>query len=131
MTDHACAGAACRLCAARGDEPAVDVRAHPVSPARTTDPATSHAAAARLGPRAGTQRRTVLGVYVEGEALTDAQAAARAGLLGTRASWWKRCSELREGGYLAVVGLATDPTTGQTVQTSALTARGLAAMRAG
>jgi hypothetical protein len=100
----------------------------PVAPARSTDPATSHAAAKAVTVRAGNQRHTLLGAYRDDAVLTDAEAAHRVGLLGTRSCWWKRCSELREGGFIEVVGVATDPQTGSQAQTCRITHAGRAAL---
>jgi hypothetical protein len=54
--------------------------------------------------RAGTQKHKLLKAYDElpdGRALTDDKAAQRAGLL--YATYWMRCSELREGGFIKQV----------------------------
>lgn len=39
--------------------------------------------------------------------LVDESAAAHAGLLGTKSCWWKRCSELRQGGFIIPTGDVT------------------------
>mgnify|MGYP006921296537 CR=1 FL=1 len=74
--------------------------------ARRDDHATSKAAAAAVAPRAGSQRARLLAVYAQpwmGGEWTDEEAAQRAGLLGS--CYWKRCGELRDGGWLEVVAV--------------------------
>jgi hypothetical protein len=67
---------------------------------RDTDPETSEMAAHSVALRAGSQRAIILEAYADGTALIDEQAAARAEV-HPRSCWWKRCSELRQGGYTA------------------------------
>lgn len=104
------------------------VRDVPVAPARATDPATSHRAAQAIQVRAGSQRHLLLTAYRGDAELTDAQAAAAVGLLGTRSCWWKRCSELRDGGFIEVTGTTRDPSTQAEVQTCRITHAGRAAL---
>lgn len=71
------------------------------SPARSTDPATSHAAA-RQPFRRGTQRHTLLKEYRDADNLTDEEAAIAADI--PRGCPWKRCSELRDLGLIVPTG---------------------------
>ncbi len=64
--------------------------------ARHTDPETSHAGAAAVAVRAGTQKARLLAVYADApDGLNDEEAAERAGV-NMRSCWWKRCNELRK-----------------------------------
>ena len=58
--------------------------------ARTTDPETSHKAAAKNAPRRTSQAIRILRAYLDGPQ-TDEQASTIAGIPGG----WKRCSDLR------------------------------------
>lgn len=78
----------------------------PAHLARATDPATSHRAAARASMRTGSHKALLLAVYGRHGALSDAAAAQLAGLDHTR-SWWKRCSDLRNEGFIAPCGHTT------------------------
>lgn len=97
--------------------------------ARRDDPATSHKAGAEVQVRSGSHRERLLKVYAAaGVPLTDA-AAARLAEMPDRSCWWKRCSELREGGYIEVVGQMLDPETGALASTCLVTAYGLSRTR--
>lgn len=61
---------------------------------RAYDPETSRVAAHRV--RSGTHKATLLAVYLREGWLTDEQAAEKAGIEGG----WKRCSDLRNEGYI-------------------------------
>jgi len=61
---------------------------------------TSKAATVSLAVRAGSQRAKLLAVYRSGCALDDTEAAERAGLNRLGVCFWKRCSELRQAGYI-------------------------------
>ena len=67
-------------------------------PARTSDPDTSHGAAREViqdpKQRQLTRRERLLLAYCAGGAMTDEEAATRAGIL--KGCWWRRCSDLRE-----------------------------------
>jgi len=93
--------------------------------------ATSKAATVSLAVRAGSQRAKLLAVYSMHTEITDEQAATLAGLEGKRrCCWWKRCSELRQAGYITPTLFAGISSTGATVQTCVLTVTGHAARRA-
>lgn len=94
--------------------------------ARSTDPVTSHVAAADVKMRAGSYRVRLLRVYqrANGSALTDRQASALAEL---PEGGWKRCSELRRGGYITENGdPVIEPATGALVMACVVTEKGLA-----
>ena len=93
-------------------------------PARSTDPATSHRGAVDVVPRANSQRRRLLAVYWRThEPLLDIEAASMASL-GRRSCYWKRVSELVDGGFLHVVGERLDPGTGSMARECAITQKG-------
>jgi hypothetical protein len=69
--------------------------------ARDSDPVSSHRGADHIASKAKTQRATLLAVYrAYPEGLTDEEASSLAGIEGG----WKRCSELRNLGLIAVSG---------------------------
>lgn len=72
--------------------------------ARTTDPKTSHIAGAKVLVRAGSQRWKVLQAYLQGAAIDDeiGQITGLASL--PNCCYWKRCSELRQAGYIEPTG---------------------------
>jgi hypothetical protein len=71
-------------------------------PSRTTDPETSHESYEDVKIRAHTHRMELLIPFAEHETLTYAQAYEYA---DTESECpWKRCSELRKGGYIVKVG---------------------------
>lgn len=73
--------------------------------ARNSDPLTSHLGAVSISYRSGSQKAKLLQAYATAGAngLTDEEAAERAGL-SMRSCYWKRCSELRQDGYVAETG---------------------------
>ena len=68
---------------------------------RSTDPETSANADRNVRVTATNQRGKLLATYADGEDATDNEAAFSADLLNS--CYWKRCSELREGGYIEAV----------------------------
>ena len=71
---------------------------------RANDPATSAKAAATIWVRAGSQRAKLLAQYGE-DSMTDEEAGHASGLaLLPKCCYWKRCSELRQAGYIAPTG---------------------------
>ncbi len=71
---------------------------------RATDPATSTKAAQSLWVRAGSQRALLLSRYAVAD-MTDEEAGHASGLaLLPKCCYWKRCSELRQAGYIATTG---------------------------
>lgn len=93
-----------------GDQLSIDDALADVIPSRSTDPDTSHAAAAEVKVKANTQRALLLAAFalenrwdfVDG--LTDEQAMAHADGVSATSEYAKRCSELREGGYIEPTG---------------------------
>lgn len=78
-------------------------------PSRNTDPQTSHDAASRIIVTANNQRGKLLAPYfsqvaLERQGLTDDEAQELSGV-GILSCWWKRCSELREGGFIEWTGM--------------------------
>ena len=71
---------------------------------RANDPETSTKAAQGLWVRAGSQRAKLLAQYGE-DSMTDEEAGHASGLaLLPKCCYWKRCSELRQAGYIAPTG---------------------------
>jgi hypothetical protein len=68
--------------------------------ARATDPETSHRGGQDVQIRAGSQQAILLRSYfVRTEGLTATEAATEAGV-SLLSCYWKRCSELRQGGFI-------------------------------
>lgn len=98
--------------------------------ARTTDPQTSHRAAAAITLRAGTQRALLLQSFVRaGEGLTDEEAMERAVGVSPSSEYAKRCSELREAGWISPTGQTRKGNSGQDRIVSEITDAGQAAYR--
>lgn len=93
---HACSGPSCAVCALPDDRP---------GRARTSDPVTSHEGGETVALRAGSQKVKLLASYFRAAArgLTDDEAALWTGL--DRSCFWKRCSELRQDGYIYPLGI--------------------------
>ena len=98
-----------------------------VSPARRTDPATSHRAAPEE-IRAGSAREKILlaAERLEGRPASARYLAACADLKHQR-SPWKRVSELAKAGFLLADGTTTDPDSGHEATTYRISAKGIAA----
>jgi hypothetical protein len=82
-----------------------------VIPSRSTDPETSHAAAAEIQVRANSQRARLLQAFAwaarrnrYGGALTDEEAMALNDRVSPTSEYSKRCSELRAGGFIEPTG---------------------------
>lgn len=72
---------------------------------RRNDGATSGAGAKAITVRAGSQRFLLLGQYFMSEDLTDEEAGRLSGLASRpKCCYWKRCSELRQAGYIETTG---------------------------
>lgn len=67
--------------------------------ARSTDPETSHAGGSDVRIRSGSQRAVLLSAYADGKGLTATEAALKAHV-SLESCYWKRCSELRQAGYI-------------------------------
>lgn len=108
----------------------IDAALADVIPSRTTDPETSHAAAAEIKVRAGTQRAKLLDAHYRGNewdpsGLTDEQAMKWAGVSAT-SEFAKRCSELREGGFIEPTGETRPGSAGPQRIVSRITPKGIA-----
>lgn len=106
----------------------LDLFTDPRAIARTADPATSKAGARDVIVRAGSQKARLLRAYKEAgmHGLTDEQAGERAGM--TSVGYWKRCSELRAGGYIAPTGEERIGSSGSAQAVHRLTGRGAGAL---
>lgn len=108
-------------------EPAADEVGRTI-PSRGSDPRTSHAAAKHVAVTAKNQRGKILAAYAGVAAgLTDDEAQVRAGV-SPESCYWKRCSELRDGGYIADTGLRRTGRAGVERIVSALTQEGAQAL---
>ncbi len=94
--------------------------------ARTSDPITSHMAADEIKITAGKQRTRILYSYQYGYALLDREAAEMADV-DPESCWWKRSSELRQGGFIQVVGIRVGRRKAL-AHTCQITSKGLAAL---
>lgn len=89
-----------------GDQLSIEDALNAIPGARNTDPDTSHDAAAAIKIRAGSQRHLLLDVFVlRGHAgYTDEEAMHAADGVTPTSEYSKRCSELREGGFIEPTG---------------------------
>ena len=99
---------------------------------RGGDAATSRAPLPNLAVRAGSQRHKLLKQYGAAPyGLTDEQAGQVSGLSELpRCCYWKRCSELRQAGYITATGTTRASTAGEAQQVCAITATGTEALNA-
>lgn len=102
----------------------VQYRFHPL--ARTSDPATSHQAAASVRLRTGSQKWRLLEAFFAGGPAIAEQAARRANLL--RAGYWKRVSELLADGLIYDTGETALSTAGEACRVYRITADGCTAV---
>ena len=117
---HACSGPSCAVCALPDDRP---------GRARTSDPVTSHAAGESVALRSGSQKARLLAAYYAagGHGLTDDEAAEQTYL--THGCYWKRCSELRQDGYIYDLGITRrGPLHGEARIVCAITHKGIEAI---
>jgi hypothetical protein len=112
------------------DEWAAIGHAHGWLGARTTDGTTSVAPLRNLSIRAGSQRATLLAVYAGTLfGFTDEEAGTTSGLARLpRCCYWKRCSELRQAGYIEPTGDTRLSTAGESQQVCRITQAGLDAL---
>lgn len=92
-----------------GDQLSIDDALNDIPGARNTDPDTSHAAAAEIKVKAGSQRARLLAAFAgfgqwRIEGLTDEEAMRIAQGVSPTSEYSKRCSELREGGFIEPTG---------------------------
>lgn len=99
---------------------------------RGGDVATSRAPLPSLAIRAGSQRARLLAVYAQHwDGITDEEAGRISGLSELpRCCYWKRCSELRQAGYITATGSTRVSTAGEAQQVCAITATGTEALNA-
>lgn len=91
---------------------------------RANDPATSTKAAQNLWVRAGSQRAKLLARYAH-DAMTDEEAGHASGLaMLPKCCYWKRCSELRQAGYIAPTGEVRHSSAGVDQQVCSITEAG-------
>jgi len=99
--------------------------------ARTDDPLTSHKAITKSNTlRWGTQCYRLLAEYVRLGPLTDEQAAVAAGLTTTARSPWRRCSDLRQAGFIMPAGTERISSAGSPQRVCVVTNKGLELMGA-
>ena len=97
-----------------------------VSPARRTDPATSHRAAPEEIKAGSAREKILLAAENISTPLTARELSFEAGL-GHQRSPWKRVSELVKADFLKPVGIGIDTESGAHATTYAITAKGRAA----
>jgi len=95
---------------------------------RANNGATSKAGAKSLTVRAGSQRALLLSRYAE-DSMTDEEAGQASGLaMLPKCCYWKRCSELRQAGYITVTGSVRASSAGVDQLVCAITAEGRIAL---
>ena len=91
---------------------------------RANDPDTSSKAAQNLGVRAGSQRELLLSRYAVAD-MTDEEAGHASGLaMLPKCCYWKRCSELRQAGYIIPTGEVRHSSAGVDQQVCEITQAG-------
>src|SRR5690349_11325025 len=110
-----------------GDQLSIDDALGDVIPSRTTDPDTSHAAAREIRVKAGSQRAWLLTAFNRDIGLTDEEAMYETlGAVKPVSEYAKRCSELREGGFIEPTGETRPGSAGVERIVSRITAKGMA-----
>jgi hypothetical protein len=99
-------------------------------PARATDPGTSHKATANIQIKAGTQRTLLLQAFDGLQDATDEEAMENAQGVSASSEYAKRCSELREAGYIEPTGDERPGNSGQARIVCRITDAGEAALQA-
>lgn len=93
---------------------------------RRNDGATSGAGAKAMTVRAGSQRATLLSAYYVQDDLTDEEAGKVSGLSSLpKCCYWKRCSELRQAGFIEPTGETRVSSAGVEQQVCAITDDGI------
>lgn len=90
---------------------------------RANDPKTSKAGAKAAVLTARSHRYKLLVCYQAAD-LTDSEAGQASGLAQTGSGYWKRCSELRQAGYIATTGVSRPSSAGVDQQVCAITQAG-------
>jgi len=88
---------------------------------RQTDPATSRKSATNVKIRAGSQRHQLLLAYYAHGGLIDEEAGDLTGLRRPGVCYWKRCSELRQQGYINATGKTRVSSVGEAQQVCEIT----------
>lgn len=101
--------------------------------ARNSDPWTSHAAAKFIEPTAKNQRGKLLAAYATttaqlSDGLTDEEAQSLRPDVSRLSGFWKRCSELRQGGYIEPTGKTRKSHAGVDCIVCRITDKGTAAL---
>ena len=94
---------------------------------RKSDEATSIQGAKDVKFRRTSQAMLLLIEYRNHD-LTDEEAGARSGLLRRSRCYWKRCSDLRDAGYIVKTGATRIGSSGSAQNVCAITPEGLAAL---
>jgi hypothetical protein len=95
---------------------------------RTQDGITSREGARSITLRAGSQRAMLLEMYWA-EPLTDEEAGNLSGLSrNPKCGYWKRCSELRQAGYIRPTGEMRESVSGVSQQVCEITEAGRVAL---
>lgn len=95
---------------------------------RTDDPTTSRKGASSLAVRAGSQRALLLARYDAGS-MTDEEAGYQSNLINKpRCCYWKRCSELRQAGFIRPTGVERMSSAGVPQQVCEITEEGRIAL---
>jgi hypothetical protein len=93
---------------------------------RRNDGATSTGGAKAMTVRAGSQRAKLLATYFAEQYLTDEEAGHASGLASLpKCCYWKRCSELRQAGYIKPNGKTRVSSAGVEQQVCHITAEGI------
>lgn len=90
-----------------GEQVTIEEALADVIPSRSTDPETSHAAAREIRVKANSQRALLLDAFSmwTHAGATDEQAMLSTdGSVSPTSEYAKRCSELREGGFIEATG---------------------------
>lgn len=97
---------------------------------RANDTATSKTGATSLTVRAGTQRALLLSRYAVAD-MTDEEAGHASGLaMLSKCCYWKRCSELRQAGYITSARMTRPSSAGVDQLVCAITLAGRTALDA-
>lgn len=97
------------------------------TPARNTDPATSHRAAPEEIKAGSAREKILLAAERLGGRPVSARYLAACADLKHQRSPWKRVSELAKAGFLLADGTTTDPDSGHEATTYRISAKGIAA----
>ena len=92
---------------------------------RKDDPITSAMGARDVKPRRGSQQALLLAEYANRDGLTDEEAGLFSGLLSRpKCCYWKRCSELRAGGFIAATADTRTSSAGSEMMVCTITDKG-------